>query len=66
MKDKKELELEDLEKVTGGLSITNCPNFVQALRKPYINQCENCFYYNKDVNNEFECTLPDVKVDKAI
>lgn len=60
---KKELELDELEKVTGGLGKGNCPYFVQAQRKSYINQCENCFYYNKNEEDTYSCSHPTI-IDK--
>jgi len=58
MSEKNQLSLEELEKVTGGTGKRNCPYFVQALRKSYINQCENCRYYNKNINDEYGCSHP--------
>jgi len=56
MKDKKQLSLDDLQCVTGGVGQTNCTYFVQALRKPYINKCDNCRYYNEKTPGKYECT----------
>jgi len=58
MSDKKQLSLDELEKVTGGTGKKNCPYFIQALRKSYTNQCENCFYYNEIKNDEYSCSHP--------
>jgi len=47
MSKNKELDLEQLDKVTGGLN-NNCAFFEQAQNKDYYNCCENCLYYNEN------------------
>jgi len=60
MNKKKELDLEDLASVTGGVTggSNTCLYFIQALNKPATNSCDNCLYYNQSSlqSNEKECT----------
>jgi len=58
MKEKKELDLEDLKLVTGGTGNHDCCFFVQALNKPSTNECDNCRYYNENESGNYDCTHP--------
>lgn len=68
MTKKNELNLDELEYVTGGINPNRgCQYFLQAANKPNDRACKNCFYTNK-IDGQYICTHSDnnKKINKNI